>query len=219
MEETFGSRLDALMNEHQLYRGRGGQSALSRDTGVPQPTINRLLSNKSTPEMATAKKLAAAFGVSVEWLITGEGGKKPSAREWARRSVEEFEAELAELEKAHPELAQRPAARLRLAARSEAPAFVIEAMLAVWDAHLSGAPKEAFESVTTLMRPLNKPRNAGTISSKQKDEASGETPAKVRPVSDVAARAVKQAKRSLATRGEEKRGAGVEENRKKGSRH
>lgn len=72
--ENIGDRLDGLMQAHPLYRGRG-QSALARNTGVPQPTINRILSNKSVPEMATVVKLAEAFNVTCEWLLTGRGPK------------------------------------------------------------------------------------------------------------------------------------------------
>jgi transcriptional regulator with XRE-family HTH domain len=72
--ETIGNRLDELMQAHPLYRGRG-QSSLARNTGVPQPTINRILSNKSVPEMATVVKLAEEFDVTCEWLLTGRGPK------------------------------------------------------------------------------------------------------------------------------------------------
>lgn len=72
-----GDRLNELMQNHPLYRGRG-QSALGRDTGVPQSTINRILSNTSVPEMATVIKLALRFGVTCEWLLTGRGPKNPT---------------------------------------------------------------------------------------------------------------------------------------------
>lgn len=72
--EDIGDRLDGLMQAHPLYRGRG-QSSLSRNTGVPQPTINRILTNKSVPEMGTIAKLAVAFDVTCEWLLTGRGPK------------------------------------------------------------------------------------------------------------------------------------------------
>jgi transcriptional regulator with XRE-family HTH domain len=72
-KKTIGDRLDELMQSHTTYGRRGGQSALARATGVPQPTINRILSNKSIPESETARKLALAFGVSITWLLSGEG--------------------------------------------------------------------------------------------------------------------------------------------------
>ena len=74
MEET-GDRLRGLMDAHPNYRGRGGQSALHRKTDVPQPTIARILANQSRPETVTASKLAAAFEVTCEWLLTGRGPK------------------------------------------------------------------------------------------------------------------------------------------------
>lgn len=72
--DDIGTRLDGLMQAHPLYRGRG-QSALSRRTGVPQPTINRILKNQSVPEMGTVVKLAEVFDVTCEWLLTGRGPK------------------------------------------------------------------------------------------------------------------------------------------------
>lgn len=67
--ETVGDRLDKAMRE----AGFKSQSALSAKSGVPQPTIARILKNhgKSEPETATVKKLASACGVSFNWLNEG----------------------------------------------------------------------------------------------------------------------------------------------------
>ena len=47
---------------------------LAGRTGVPQPTIHRILSGDSTdPRTATLFPLAEYFGVTVEWLRTPEG--------------------------------------------------------------------------------------------------------------------------------------------------
>lgn len=53
------------------------QSALSRASGVPQPTINRILKGggKRGPETETVKKLAAACRVNFVWLMEGKGHK------------------------------------------------------------------------------------------------------------------------------------------------
>ena len=67
--ELVGDRLDKAM----LRAGITSQSALSKKSGVPQPTIARILKNhgKGAPESATVKKLAAACGVSFNWLNEG----------------------------------------------------------------------------------------------------------------------------------------------------
>lgn len=57
--------------------GFTSQSALSRASGVPQPTINRILKNvgKGQPESGTVTKLAEACNVSFTWLNEGIGDK------------------------------------------------------------------------------------------------------------------------------------------------
>ncbi len=67
--ETVGDRLDKAMRE----AGFKSQSALSAKSGVPQPTIARILKNqgKSAPESATVKKLASACRKSFNWLNEG----------------------------------------------------------------------------------------------------------------------------------------------------
>lgn len=51
------------------------QSALARASGIPQPTINRILkgSGKKGPETNTIAALAAACNVSAQWLTDGTG--------------------------------------------------------------------------------------------------------------------------------------------------
>lgn len=51
------------------------QSALARSSGVPQPTINRILkgSGKKGPEMNTLIPLAQACNVAAQWLMDGTG--------------------------------------------------------------------------------------------------------------------------------------------------
>lgn len=53
------------------------QSDLSDKSGVPQPTISRILKGKGKkgPETDTLKKLAAACGVNFNWLNEGIGAK------------------------------------------------------------------------------------------------------------------------------------------------
>lgn len=58
------------------------QSALFRRSGVPQPTIARILkgSGKSGPETATLVALARALGVEFLWLQQGVEPKYPNGR-------------------------------------------------------------------------------------------------------------------------------------------
>lgn len=64
--------------------GFRSQSALARASGIPQPTINRILkgTGKKGPETYTIKALADACKVSAQWLTDGSGARhKPSAEE------------------------------------------------------------------------------------------------------------------------------------------
>lgn len=65
----ISSRLDAAMKE----AGFVSQSALARASGVPQPTINRILKGvgKKGPEAHTLVQLAAACNVTFDWLHEG----------------------------------------------------------------------------------------------------------------------------------------------------
>jgi transcriptional regulator with XRE-family HTH domain len=67
---TVSSRLDEAMTKAGF-----SQSGLARASGVPQPTINRILKgpNKRGPETDTLRKLAQACNVSFDWLNEGIG--------------------------------------------------------------------------------------------------------------------------------------------------
>lgn len=66
---TIANRLDEAMRTAEIE----SQSALSRLSGVPQPTINRILKGggKKGPETETLRKLAIACNVSFDWLNEG----------------------------------------------------------------------------------------------------------------------------------------------------
>jgi phage repressor protein C with HTH and peptisase S24 domain len=70
---TIASRLDEAMKE----AGFDSQSSLSRASGIPQPTINRILKSVGTkgPEASTLQKLAEACNVTFNWLHEGTGAK------------------------------------------------------------------------------------------------------------------------------------------------
>jgi hypothetical protein len=65
-EDTFRGRL------RMLALRVGSVTALAKAAGVPQSTIRRYF-DKSDPPLSALPKLARAGGVSLAWLITGEG--------------------------------------------------------------------------------------------------------------------------------------------------
>ena len=71
---TIGWRLDKAMQDARIK----SQSELARQSGVPQPTINRILNGESKrgPETATLVALAKATGVEFLWLLEGRGPQK-----------------------------------------------------------------------------------------------------------------------------------------------
>jgi transcriptional regulator with XRE-family HTH domain len=68
---TIGWRLDKAMQDARIK----SQAELARQSGVPQPTINRILNGegKKGPETATLVALATATGVEFLWLQQGRG--------------------------------------------------------------------------------------------------------------------------------------------------
>ena len=68
---TIGNRLEEAMK----WAGFFNQQALADASGIPQPTISRILKNsaKKSPSGNTIKLLADACGVSFQWLYEGTG--------------------------------------------------------------------------------------------------------------------------------------------------
>lgn len=74
---TLANNLRALMSLRGISENR-----LATETGVPQPTIHRVISGKARdPRDGTLRPLAAFFGVTVEQLRTGEGLNRPEVRD------------------------------------------------------------------------------------------------------------------------------------------
>jgi transcriptional regulator with XRE-family HTH domain len=59
--KKIGDAVDLAMKAFNGGKGVG-QSELSRRSGVPQPTISRILSGKNVPETTTLSKLVAVLG-------------------------------------------------------------------------------------------------------------------------------------------------------------
>lgn len=75
---SIGDRLDLAMRK----AGHASQAALARASGVPQPTIARVLkgTGRGGPETETIRKLAGACNVSFSWLQTGDEQGKSAER-------------------------------------------------------------------------------------------------------------------------------------------
>ena len=74
-KDTIGWRLDKAMQDARIK----SQAELARRSGVPQPTINRILNGegKRGPETSTLVALANATGVAFLWLLEGRGPQSP----------------------------------------------------------------------------------------------------------------------------------------------
>lgn len=69
----IGNRVAKRMHELGLSGGE-----LARRSGVPQPTIHRILSGTSaSPRHENVERIAKALGVTTDWLWKGEGSSQP----------------------------------------------------------------------------------------------------------------------------------------------
>lgn len=82
------------------------QSALARASGIPQPTINRILKGvgKKGPEAATLQKLASACNVAFAWLHEGilpksRNANAPDQDYQAVRVIEEDDPQFVRIQK------------------------------------------------------------------------------------------------------------------------
>lgn len=70
--EELGTRL------RKLESGFANREEAARAAGVAKSTLQRWIEGKSDPSFEGLVRLAAAAGVSVEWLATGQGKQGPS---------------------------------------------------------------------------------------------------------------------------------------------
>ncbi|WP_230949166.1 helix-turn-helix domain-containing protein [Burkholderia multivorans] len=127
--KKVGDRLRELLHAHPNY-GERGQNRLSRDTGVPQPTISRILRGGSVPEMETLAALAIPFEVTCEWLLTERGPKF-----------------VAELYSSHAHDRAGEASR-------PLPPHVQKLIYEIKRANDAGVSEEVFAAVATLLRSI-----------------------------------------------------------------
>ncbi len=78
MDENFFTTLKHFFKSHGIT-----QAMIGDMLGVKQPFINAMLNGNKNITRSTAQKLSDAYGLSVAWLLTGEGemmkNVKPSA--------------------------------------------------------------------------------------------------------------------------------------------
>jgi len=87
----ISKQLSKLMRDNNL-----SQSALSRATGVPQPTINRILSEVTRePRRDSVVRIANFFGITPESLYESSSAKSP--RTPAAETTEEIYKRIAML--------------------------------------------------------------------------------------------------------------------------
>lgn len=68
--DTFGARLRSARKAKHLT-----QKQLAKAVGIAQPSLSDLESGKSkAPRLETAMALHGYLGVSLQWLMFGEGG-------------------------------------------------------------------------------------------------------------------------------------------------
>ena len=96
----MATRLDISKQLAKLMRDQGlSQSALSRATGVPQPTINRILSEVTRePRRDSVVRIANYFGITPESLY--EARYKQSAAQQKKQSIEALFDLISELDEA-----------------------------------------------------------------------------------------------------------------------
>lgn len=94
----------------ELHRGkRIKQKDFAADAGLDQPRYNQVEKGKRPLSLDTALKLAAAHGLSLDWLYRGETALVPW---WMLQGIQEIDAlnlTDAELRKLNPIKALRPA--------------------------------------------------------------------------------------------------------------
>ncbi len=99
---TFGDRL-SLAREHAGME----QGELAKRLGVKLATIRNWESDRSEPRANRLSMLSGLLGVSIMWLMSGEGEGAPSQQETAVGDFKELLTELRDLRTAQMRLAER----------------------------------------------------------------------------------------------------------------
>ena len=103
MTETEPENYFALaLNDYLTDAGRGSETALAIESGVPQPTINRIKSGHSYGLRSNCHKIAAAMGTTYEDMLLR--GKQIAAGEKLGDTAQTQTRELSEMLVTYPNL-------------------------------------------------------------------------------------------------------------------
>lgn len=97
LETNFGVRVEELLNERQIKPGN-----FYKDIGIVPQAFYDWKKKDQVPYATTALKIARYFGVSVEYLLTGNRDNP------LQEKVEELQARIRQLAALANELAARP---------------------------------------------------------------------------------------------------------------
>ena len=82
------SKIELSANLKKLLKDRRTSvRALSRELNIPQSTLNSIVAGKQPGSLEQLLKLARYFGVSMEYLITGEDVRPPTLDEVLTQDV------------------------------------------------------------------------------------------------------------------------------------
>jgi len=77
--QDFGGearKFDIAARIDEAVRKSGGPSFVSKETGISRKTLFNYTSGATDPKVLTLDCIAQACGVSLDWLISGEGTKE-----------------------------------------------------------------------------------------------------------------------------------------------
>jgi transcriptional regulator with XRE-family HTH domain len=78
--ETLGQRLSRLRADKSVDEKRSvTQDEVADAVGIGRSTLGTIEADHDVPGLATARALADYYGVSLDWLVTGEGYPQPTA--------------------------------------------------------------------------------------------------------------------------------------------
>lgn len=82
---------EQLLQQHNMTAYR-----VSKETGVTQTALSNWKSGRSTPSVLTLQKIADYFGVSVDYLMTGNDSPKEKSSKLTARDERDIEKKLSE---------------------------------------------------------------------------------------------------------------------------
>lgn len=108
--ETLGSRIK------KASENCGGMRSLAEKSGIPYTTLHGYGSGKSEPRASDLVSIAAATGVNLEWLLTGNGEMTPKGGGDGQKNTDKSSADSGDKGGGRPDLPRRgsPSAAMAL---------------------------------------------------------------------------------------------------------